>query len=476
MKKLENFQEFCGVSPMRTCPEDDVLDVFLDMVSIYAAGDDIFLLSVASYTEFKPYIALSIHLKDEAQKEIAHDTADINDSKALNHVSRFRGLGGPYAGKPVHINLTAYWLDPDGSKKTASRPLDATVDSFAAFEKLEVEKPRAANGKQTRVLYGTYTAGASYDYKYPANNKSNQTVKAMLPLDGCLEFKDEWRPQEIDYAPGNNPKLYMLLSSGGAVSYGGEWEKAFSIVDQRVNFSLPTDDWGSKIDVSRLGSSTILDLYFSFTVRVTNDYYPEKKYLARATVISKPITEDEPMVKVAMIEPIYLYWDCLAEDMRISMYPEGEQLISQLKPGDRIMDAEGKGREIALCKALESDRILCVETKSGILLKGTANHMVKTNTGFTRMGDLTSCGYLLKNEPAGSGEVTDEIVSVKEVPYHGLVYHVELADGNTLIVNGVITGDGQIEKNDRCLWKKEVMTARKILRQQVRRLGTDERF
>lgn len=442
---------------------DSVLDNVIELISVQMNVDGkIEVVASAAYTEVKPYIAMKVRLTDTQQGETSEEMGNfIEDSNELLFQGCFEPLQPDCAEEEVHIDITAFWVNPEGDKERTELSEDVTVSS-APLEKLQVEMPRAADGKCTKVLYGTYTAGDTYDYKYPDNRAVSGTVKAMLPLKGSLSFGKEWHPTAINIWHGNAPKLYMMLSTGGVIPYGKSLNDIFTFEDNRVCFELPDgDDWGSVIEVSRLGYSVYFDLYFSFTVNMKNDYFPTQDYTARAAVMCKQNLQEYPTMMVEVIEPVYLYWDCMAENTFVSLYPEKEKRVSELQEGDTVMDGDGNGRRVVRVVSCKAENIVHIVTETGRTLDVTGNHMLKTYTGFKRAGDMASCGYVLVRD--GDGEHQEYLLSVESQDYEGMVYHVELEDGGTMLANGIVSLDACAVGRQNQTWKETVLKSRAAL-------------
>lgn len=441
------------------CLADDVLDNVIDLLSVIRSEKGIEVMALTSFVEVKPYIAMTVSLLD-IQTEALQASISCN-TKDANHLlfNDCFGFAAMRQDAKAFVKITVVWMDSFGNKKYAEKSIltDIANEPLTA---LQITEPRARDTNLTKVLYGTYTRGDVYDYTYPENKRVQNTVKAMLPIRGKLELDKNWHPVAIDMSEGNAAKLYMLLSTGGTVEYKKPLSDIFTLTENTISFALPDDDWGSVIDTSRLGSSVYFDIYFSFTVSLRNDYYPLQSYKARAVVICKPRLNEACISKVAMIEPIYLYWDCLAENTKIRMASGIDRCIDTIEEGDRIM--AGNGESVCVTKCFQSCSNTCVQivTEENTLIVSD-QHMIQTNTGFIKACNLTNCGYLLENLGRIQSEVN--IHEIKKIDYKHRLYHIEVDKIHTLIANGIVVGDGTIKEVNATTWSQEILDKRTAL-------------
>lgn len=452
----------------KRCEFDDVVDNFVDITSLFADSKNIYALSVAGFVETKPYIGMEIKMTDPKTNEtIAADQAKVSDLPNISMSSIFENLSAQYIGKPVNLYLEVYWINPDGSTNRMQAKETMTVELAEPVKSAKVTKPRAADGVKTIVVYGTYTGSLKPDYQYANNKRVNSTVSAMLPLEGNLQFEPEWIPTSIDLtSEGGKPKLYMLMSTG-AVWYEKDFADVFTLSDSQVAFKLNDEDWGSKVDTSRFGSAMTIDLYFSFTVKLKNRLFPTNLYTAKIIVVCKPELIENAIINITLIEPAYIYWDCIAEGSMVAMYPEGEKTIAEIKLNDRVKTSSGKSAKVVEITKTKADQIIQIHTQSGKTLGVTPSHPIKTNVRFIEAQQLTNCSYVLTREEGGSIAIDGVTELTRETSANA--YSILLDSEHELICNGIITGDrSQLVQSYE--WSSEVL----VLREQLSRLFSTE--
>lgn len=143
--------------------------------------------------------------------------------------------------------------------------------------------------------------------------------------------------------------------------------------------------------------------------------------------------------------------------------PEKQKRVSELQEGDMVMDGDGNERKVARTASCKAEEVVHIVTETGRTLDVTENHLLKTYTGFKRAGDLAPCGYVLAREEGGSGERQEHLVSVERQGYEGMVYHVELEDGGTLLANRIVSLDSCVVGRRSQTWKEAVLKSRAAL-------------
>lgn len=241
----------------------------------------------------------------------------------------------PVAGENCFTaNAAVIWIDGAGRLNLYDSGKDLPVYQKETIPAtVSVTKPRAKNKKETRVYY--YRKG-DCDYFYPDNGVYGGKFKTLMPFAGMVTIdSEEWDIIGIadGAVPGYPaPEIVMFLNAGGSVNYERQIIPQLKIVDKKhISWDL-NDDWNCKLDSSRILSDSVLDFFGKFYIRLQNTIDPNLYRFAGITVTSMKYTASEEE-KLISIEPIRLFYGCMARDTRIMMADGNEKGISEIKIG-----------------------------------------------------------------------------------------------------------------------------------------------
>lgn len=441
---------YIGVSNDARLPNDgglsdDAKSVFLGVEEVYADQHGIHTLMRADFDRKQQTIDIMAVLYNAAdESEIIRQSKHFNNTSyaefniIVDNAAAMKSLHSP-----LRVEADYTWSD-DGETSTTKRIVflvDEYEEGKPIISGIEVEKPRAKDGKRTQVLYDResfFSEKIDYHYEHVLLN-NGKSAKTMMPFKGKITVSDGLEICGIlTSVPLEKPKLYMLLEQGGSVEYNNGKSFVEQCVVSKDKKSLTweiADDWNQVLNLERFHIETILDFSCSFTLQVVDPKEPSRKYMPRIMINSV----DNPSPYAAgsgalEIEKINLKWGCMAGDTMIAMGDGACKEISSIKVGDVIKTVSGCAAVTNIYKGVEKE-LVYLETKGGHVLKMTKSHPVKTKRGYIRASELTAADTIVTVD----GESGVKHLYMME--YGEEVYNLELEQSEAMICNDIMAGD-----------------------------------
>ncbi|MEG1952677.1 MAG: Hint domain-containing protein [Hydrogenoanaerobacterium sp.] len=428
--------------------------------NLLTATDDILPASImANIVSRKPIKVQISHYFSEEQVSLIVRTDIWNNEKNEKLASFFSQAEGCQAHTPTYeleeavgcpalrVEVHALWLTQEGHCHTGE-----AVTYSPAVAKQEVDlvaniairKPRARDTVCTKIAY-LGRSGRTMDYEYNVTPVSGQ-LRAMLPFEGRITFLENWIPVEIIMDQplfGPSPSLKLVIENGGTVEYyperGGKgFFERLRLENNEVAWNLGDDDWHSNIDISRFSAQTIVTLHSVFTVKVQKSDQPEYfQYLVVHVDSHSPINAQNGFrspINVD-IEPIQIFWGCVAKGTRVGMADGAKRAIENLRVGDEVFtDRE----EIAYISDIiygREETLLRILTDSGEEILLTKDHPVLTSRGLLKAECINAGDRLItQNGEAG-------IRYLYPTEYSDEVYNLSLNPPSLIFLNGIVCGD-----------------------------------
>ena len=158
------------------------------------------------------------------------------------------------------------------------------------------------------------------------------------------------------------------------------------------------------------------------------------------------------MTVALLADTVEFRWSCFTPGTHVLLADDSEINIEDVKVGDQVI-TNLKGDTltvVGLTRGQETESVFTVVDDLGHHLTMTAGHPVVLADG-----SLTRAGKLLPGDLLVSEEGLAEIVSVKEVPYYGPVFNLQLGtpeellkiDDNdtTMFADGLLMGDQRLQ-------------------------------
>jgi hypothetical protein len=143
------------------------------------------------------------------------------------------------------------------------------------------------------------------------------------------------------------------------------------------------------------------------------------------------------------IPPIYIWWGCFADDVKITMANGGVKRADEICVGDIVKTADGRSATVGNVYAGTDEDIYVIITEDDIVLRVSGNHPMCTNiyeNTFRAAQDFNPGDKLIGED--GSEKI---IRHIDKVPYGKKVYNFAFEEhpieGCAILGNGIWSGD-----------------------------------
>lgn len=374
-------------------------------------------------------------------------------------------------------------LDPDGRLHTNYSYEDFSNHvnhGIKIVDYIILDDPKYKNSSNNNPVIMLYGRDATQnpdfqnaDYiggEYKENNggaEGDKRLKTLMPLKGTITFKRGYefvklaapKPQIPMYRPvislnssqivryfqdewnGDNPdqKMYDAIKDGFQAD---KTEKNICHFDLKINGSV---DW--KADLKDAGryikdNTRVLDYQVSAAFRL--DVSDGEMIHPVTLIVQYTSSPDVPLYtsfsgdSTVYIPAVRVYWGCMAKDSSIRT-PHGKKLISEIKPGDKIITADGHCVTTAQVLYSKEEKIYRIKTDKGSIGLTGGHPILLKGKKEKRAADLQAGDFLLM--------WNQQIAKISEVcleDYNDDVYNLLVQgskDGTFLFANGFAVGD-----------------------------------
>lgn len=347
-------------------------------------------------------------------------------------------------GSHFTAKAAAVWFEEEGKLNFYdSERLVPACQTETISATVSVTKPRARYGREVRVSY--YREGDFFDYSYPENRIQDGKFKVLMPFAGTVRVDStEW--DIVDIADGTVPEypapaLTMLMRAGGSVKYEREIIPQLKILDKKnISWEL-IDDWNCMFDASRITWDSVLDFLGEFCIRLQNTVDPNLYHFEKIVITSAASTGSE-MGKQVQIEPIRLFFGCMAEDTKILMDDGTQKVISEIRRGDMVLTNEGTAQIRDVIVGIERT-LVHITTADGSTVRLTAKHPVLTTRGYVCAGQLNATDVMIMH-----GDEKQSLSALYTETYNGKVFNLDTTKpGTALVGNGFWVGDFDMQNS-----------------------------
>ncbi len=422
---------------------DDTFQIYLGVEAVFSGPDGIHALLRTNFHERQKILSIITDIYDSDSNRLLDTRSEYFENTVYQeHKILFSStLAKQCAKKKIRVESSFTWTT-DG-KEAHEQTVIFEIDEFTdngkdVIAKIQVEAPRAKDGKLTKVLYDReHMLSEKIDYHYTNVMQKDGTAKLMMPFKGKVTVVDGFVIKDIHKAVEKS-KLCMLLENKDGVEYSNEksFAEQFAFEDGRRTISWEiNDDWNTELDLSHFNVSTILDLSCEFTLEVVDPNSPGFVHLPKIMINS--VADPQPYVVGSgsfEIERIMIQWGCVAETTMLLMAAGTQKKICEIKIGDKVRAGTESSSVVNIYKGKE-DELAHLETQNGCILCMTNSHPVKTTRGFVKASELTAADTIV----TVAGESKVKYLYMEQ--YGREVYNIELEPKGEIVCNGIIAGD-----------------------------------
>lgn len=371
-------------------------------------------------------------------------------------------------------------LDPDNRLRTYGVAVPAKNQAISLIHSFSVDAPVSKTGNNPVImLYGrNRQSNESYlnaDYynnddsgEYYRNRPVDGKLKTLMPMSGKVELQPGCTfPKEgVLHKPEKGETLFRSQMMIGNVRVATQYkslkdEEAYKILAKcftvdtsgaypTIKFDIKNNgsvDWLSDTEgIGNWKNSTLTYLLSGvFYLDVIDPHgVPGHVQLSISSKTAEEMKGKPYYISNSgkvYVPPIEVHWGCFAPETLIRLYGEEEEekRVDQLKPGDKVLTADGSAATLADMAVGEDDRILRIRASAGEV-RLTEGHPVMLADGSIKAAGCLRQGDMLKT-PAG----TSQVLEVTQEPYQGMVYNPVFEEsgreGLYILANGFYCGD-----------------------------------
>lgn len=393
-KDRDNNQIVCQL----TAPEEGVVKSYHAQV-VDKDGKTVAETSFVSFSRNIAFAVLTVPKTDFAQCSVQMSTASISKASCAAQTSELISLKQFYT---ENLNICPSITAPDFTREN--------------------------HGEEIRVsYYDSTTVRNSYDYVYPGKKED----QLYFPSSGSFKVEGVELNSE-------NPTMQLTITDGAknAVS-PDERDVTFHVSDSDISYHV-NDKWRDRslkdcfeLNVPR--SEAHIEYNLNIQVRRKKN----GEIISILVTNSNNITDYVQNPRVFTIPRIYVYYDCFAEGMQISMADGTTKLIEDIRQGDMVRTKSGEASRVREVSAQEECQVLNLIMRSGRELTVTGGHAVYTKEGVYPASRLKVGMEILTQNGV---DILDEILPCCEGGYR--VYSLILEGGEKqLFANGVVVHD-----------------------------------
>lgn len=436
---------------------------------------DILLNPVASISG-RPFMNVAGMRLQEGDKVLSNSVAVMPSGDGISKVCEFEGIPEDIARRNIKLCIlyTGYQIMPNATfKRVTDYREESThiVNMESPIADIEVDNPwyqvgdkpkRGQDKDKVRVSFNRESQLShvvDYDYTDKLDPQTSPTQRLFLKISGRIKLKSRYT-----YVGGSfDIKGVNLWKDAVHKTYKNQLPTPQSSGGKTVEWTLEPD-WKETFEKTVEGVEYDGRFVMSGSLRVREDQTHEVEDV-NFTICSYSDNRLQSQGALKVIPQIWFYWGCLSKHTRIKLADGSERQIVDVSIGDRVSDGRGQDARITNIWKGTEDTLIHIMTEQGNILEATRDHPVLTSNGMKQLQKLTSADRIV----TGAGD-TQAIVEAYPIVYEDVVYNLELDGGNTIVCNGLVTGDMQEQNRLAAESREKTLNLSPELEEEMRKL------
>ncbi len=341
----------------------------------------------------------------------------------------------PAAGREVISLATIHWTDEVGA---ATHLQNVFVSSINFPKQINNQSPLDTNA-DNKIIVCLTRNGGNCDYSKAYAGKIEVPVQGSIVYNGNIDL--------VGGKPVNATNLIEIartVQGGNPISppAGFDFFESATISGDTITWDFTWLDFGP----ANFTSGDQVYYVFSVTLDVGG-----QQVIAFITNAPSSYTPGGNQFNTILIDPMYIYFGCMAAGTRIAMGDGTEKPIELVEVGDTVVsNLEGNLLRVEnTVTGTEEDPMILVKTSNGLEVLLTDGHPVITKRGVTLAKQLRIDSQVLTQ----NGWST--LTGLDKIDYSDTVHNLQLApindtdqherDQNTMFAGGIQVGDQQMQ-------------------------------
>lgn len=327
----------------------------------------------------------------------------------------------------------------------------AEVDSTGAesiiepVELFEVKAPIAKKGHKNIIVSYKDRPQFDPDYPYYDIEPEGGNVEVLLPIEGEITFKKDYKP--VSFCQRRSRPISLAYDGDLSVNYGYTMQQIapkFKIDGQKVTFALDKD-WLATFSVKKFakGLTASLDCPFRYTVNGPDTEGENKNHDVPLSVTSNSeLPEGVEYYKShgrdVYVPKIEYHWGCFGKHTKIQMADGTQKTISEMKEGEWVSVYEDEPRKVLRLTGGTEKKLVHIETQNGSHIALTDTHPILTGRGIAMASEVSPADRMVMADGT-----TSLVRFVYVEDYNDQIYNLDLGmdAAHLIFADGFVAGD-----------------------------------